>query len=81
MKLKPDISIIHFFKTVRQCEGDVFFTTKDGDTLNLKSQLAKYVFLALVSSKNLSLIYNGELFCDLPSDYERLSEYLLSSLK
>ena len=78
MKLKPTISIIEFLKAIQRCQGDVFFTTADGDTLNLKSQLAKYVFLAMVSSEDLSLISIGEVSCDDPRDCEALSVYFLS---
>lgn len=78
MKLKPTISIIEFLKAIQKCQGDVLFTTADGDTLNLKSQLAKYVFLAMLSSEDLSLISIGEVFCDNPRDQETLSVYFLS---
>ena len=78
MKLKPTISIVDFLKAIQKCQGDVLFITADGDRLNLKSQLAKYLFLAMVSSENPSLIFIGEVFCDQPRDYDVLSDYLLS---
>lgn len=32
-----------FFKAIDKCQGDVYLVTKDGDSLNLKSQITKYI--------------------------------------
>ena len=50
MKLKADVSLPEFLRKANLCEGDVFFETPEGDCLNIKSQLSKYVFLAAVNS-------------------------------
>lgn len=47
-KLKEHTDMISFLQKVTMCNGTVTFETPDGDVLNLKSQLSKYVFLAAV---------------------------------
>lgn len=76
MKLKTTISIVNFLKDVQRCRGDVFFRTADGEMLNLKAQLANYVFLAMVSAEDLSLIRIGEILCERTQDYALLEQYL-----
>lgn len=50
--LKQNIRMTDFSLTVNRCEGDVTLETKDGDVLNLKSELSKYIFLAISLDSN-----------------------------
>ena len=53
MRLSNIHNIEEFFKVVDSCEGNVYLISSDGDTLNLKSQLCKYVaFSEIFSSDN-----------------------------
>ena len=47
-KLKPGIDPVALMKAVKQCDGDVFFLTKN-DQLDLKSVLSQYVFISLLA--------------------------------
>lgn len=53
MKLKKNFDSISFFKAVRQCSGDVWFCTVEGDRLNLKSVLSQFLFSTLITNKPL----------------------------
>lgn len=43
MKLCNITDVNGFFDAVKKCEGDVYLTTPEGDRLNLKSNLTRYV--------------------------------------
>ena len=49
MRLKKDVSTVNFINRVEQCTGEVIYETAEGDRLNLKSQLSKYLFLVAVN--------------------------------
>ncbi|SCP98861.1 hypothetical protein [Anaerobium acetethylicum] len=75
MKLKKEVSSADFLNRVDQCEGNIFYKTDEGDQLNLKSQLSKYLFLVAVNAPSSASLGEGEiLFSD--SDYKLLKEYL-----
>lgn len=40
MRIKQDIEIDDFLRTVDQCSGDVYLVSSQGDRLNLKSTLS-----------------------------------------
>ena len=42
-QLKSDVDLNDLFECVRKCNSDVCFKTKEGDNLNLKSELSHYV--------------------------------------
>ncbi len=44
---RSQINIAEFLHTVDLCKGAVLFETPEGDRLNLKSQLSKYLFLTV----------------------------------
>ena len=44
MHLNPNIDINEFLKVVSTCKGDVLFETPEGDQMNLKSELCRFVF-------------------------------------
>lgn len=74
MKLKESTDLIGFLKTIKKCHQDVFFCTKEGDRLNLKSTLSQYLFS--VMSENKELLQDGEIECGELSDYQMLEVYL-----
>ena len=77
MKLKADVSLPEFLRKANLCEGDVFFETPEGDCLNIKSQLSKYVFLAAVNSQR-DLIRLGEVVFRQEDDQAILKEFLVA---
>ena len=50
--LKHNVRMADFSLAVNRCEGDVTLETKDGDVLNLKNELSKYIFLAIAMDSN-----------------------------
>ncbi|MCM1188493.1 MAG: hypothetical protein NC541_04245 [bacterium] len=75
MKLNPKCNFANFLETVEHCTGDVVFTTTDGDVLNLKSELCRYIF-AVVAANPL-LLEKGSLICRDKSDLSKLESFLL----
>lgn len=47
MRLKDNLDIPGFLQAVQACEGAVYFCTPEGDRLDLKSLLSKYIFSTL----------------------------------
>lgn len=43
MYLTYPIDILSFLNTVKTCKGNVFFRTKEGDSLNLNSLLSQFI--------------------------------------
>lgn len=74
MKLKPDIDYAAFIRAVDLCEKDVTFETPEGDVLNLKSALSKYIFLSGAAMK--ALVERGYIVMD-PADVEKIQDYLM----
>lgn len=77
MTIKESTDIPAFLSQVKSCNGEVFFKTDEGDSLNLKSILSTYVFAVLV--KTPELIQNGSVICEDERDYELLRSYLSPS--
>lgn len=76
MVIKKNADLTAFFARVRQCKGAVWFKTSEGDSLNLKSQLCQYVFLAAFRDQTLCL--NGRISCDLEQDEPLFSDFIES---
>lgn len=74
MHIRKNIKLVEFLRAVNSCSGDVLFSTKDGDILNLKSELSRYVFAAI--APNTELIYSAEIICKAKDDYIRLEPFL-----
>lgn len=72
--LKAGINIAAFLRTADLCEGSVLFEGADGDRLDLKSQLCKYLFLA--SEIDPEYLASGKIRCD-SKDAQRLAEYIV----
>lgn len=77
MKLKESVDVKAFLDAARECLGDVFFQTAEGDILNLKSLLSQYVLMSVLGNQN--LLKNGQIVCMQESDYEKLGDYLTPS--
>lgn len=76
--LKRPIDTITFINAVKNCSGDVFLQTKEGNHLNLKSSLCQYIFaFASISDSTEDFFKNAELTCDLQEDYRLLSDYYM----
>lgn len=65
-----------FFEVVNKCKGTVELVTAEGDRLNLKSQLTKYVALTKLFADN--MIPEMEIVAHDPEDVNRLLEYMVS---
>lgn len=76
MRLNKDCSFSAFLQAVDACAGAVTFETPEGDVLNLKSQLSKFIFLAAVSSESLCALTDGQVLCTAAADYALLEAYL-----
>lgn len=74
MRLKRNVDLIGFIKTIKKCRQDVFFCTAEGDRLNLRSTLSQYLFSVLIGNKE--LLQNGKIECKEVSDYQILEGYL-----
>ena len=74
MCLRKDISILSFFQAVDQCTGDVLLHTRQGDTLNLRSQLCRYIFAVAFSEE--SLFDGARVEVQTSDDLELLKSYL-----
>ena len=71
--LKPKIRMADFILAAGHCEGNVTFETRDGDVLNLKSELCKYIFLAV--SLDSKYLESGKISCS-PQDAFLLADYV-----
>ena len=65
MKLSNIGEVNDFLDVLDRCEGDVWLQSTEGDKINLKSSLSRYVAVAeLIKDEGKNL----ELFCSSPSD-------------
>ena len=76
MKVSNITDVEKFFKVVDSCKGRVELVTGDGDRLNLKSQLTKYVSLATIFSNG--EIPELELVASDAEDVEKLMDFMLN---
>ncbi len=76
MKLRENCDLPAFLQAVDRCAGEVTFETEDGDILNLKSQLSKYIFLAAAASPSISVLPSGVVKWTDDTDGLLLTEYL-----
>ena len=65
-----------FFEVINKCKGTVELVTAEGDRLNLKSQLTKYVAITKLFADN--MIPEMEIVAHDPEDVNRLLEYTVS---
>ena len=74
MKFKDSVDINAFLDAAKKCTGDIFFQTNEGDILNLKSLLSRYVMMSIMGDP--SLLKSSQITCVQEEDYQMLSEYL-----
>ena len=67
-----------FFEVINECKGTVELVTQEGDRLNLKSQLTKYVALTKLFADN--AIPEKEIVAHDPEDVNRLLEYMVGGM-
>lgn len=77
MKLCNITDVDSFFDAVKKCEGDVYLTTPEGDRLNLKSNLTKYV--AMTTLFQSSIIEEMDLELTNPADITKMVIFSLVS--
>ena len=77
MKFKDSVDINAFLDAAKQCSGDIFLQTNEGDILNLKSLLSRYVLMSIMG--NPDLLQNAQVTCVQEDDYQLLLEYLAPS--
>ena len=73
MRLKEGLDLVAFVRRVKECKGDVFLETEEGDQLNLKSALSQYVFVVLTEQRE--ILRNSIVACD-SEDQEKLAEFV-----
>ena len=74
MKITNLSNVEGFLKTVSECKGTVELVTKEGDRLNLKPELTKYV--ALTSFFKDSKIPEMEVILSEPDDAVKIINFL-----
>ena len=77
MKIYNVENPVKFLEVVQQCKGTVELISKQGDRLNLKSELTKYIALSKLFTDN-TLINEMELIASDPDDVKLLLDYMVS---
>lgn len=75
MQLRDDVDLLAFLNQIDKCKQDVYFKSTDGDNLNLKSQLSRYVMAVVANNRDFLL--KGIISCKNEDDYKVLSDYLV----
>lgn len=75
MKIQNIDNVDKFFDVIKECEGKVELVTKEGDRINLKSSLAKYIAVANYFADG--TVKEVEVVAYELEDLERLIHYLL----
>lgn len=65
-----------FLDLIKQCKGTVELVSKDGDRLNLKSELTKYIALSKLFTDT-AFINEMELIASEPEDVMLLLNYMM----
>lgn len=73
MKLKHAVDVSAFLAATEKCSGDVFFHTPEGDILNVKSLLSRYVVVSVCKPGELQ---KAKIVCTNEEDYAVLSDYI-----
>lgn len=72
--IKKNCDTVLFLKAVKQCKGDVFLCTSEGDYLNLKSRLCQYIFA--VATINEDFLDGATLHCQETDDSALLADFI-----
>lgn len=73
MRLKETVDVSSFLAATEKCTGDVFIHTHEGDILNVKSLLSRYVVVSVCKPGELQ---KARVVCTDEEDYAVLSEFL-----
>ncbi len=74
MRLRQKIGHIQFLREIASCNADVWFISQEGDRLNLRSELSKYLFASISNQEK--LLKNGQIECEDSEDYRVLGQFL-----
>lgn len=74
MRLKKTADVMKFLEAVSHCRKDVYFCTKDGDRLNLGSELMRFVMIS--QRENQEFIYGSTIELTEPDDYRVLEAFV-----
>lgn len=74
MNLKDNFNMGDFMEAAKECTGDVFFHSAEGDIINLKSLLSQYVLATIVCKPG--LLINAQIVCTQDEDYAKLTDFL-----
>lgn len=72
--LKSDVDIAQFLLTTAKCAGDVYFCTKNGDQLDLKSELMRFVFASQM--RNEGFLYESTIRLADENDLKIIAAYV-----
>lgn len=75
MKLFNIDDVEHFLDTIKKCKGSVELVSSQGDRLNLKSELTKYLAISKLFNDN-TFINEMELIASDPEDVQMLMKYM-----
>lgn len=73
MRLKEVVDVSAFLEATEKCSGDVFFHMPEGDILNVKSLLSRYVVVSVCKPGELQ---KAHVVCTDEEDYSLLSDFL-----
>lgn len=65
-----------FLDVIKQCKGEVELVSKQGDRLNLKSELTKYIAITQLFTDK-AIISEMELIASEPEDVMLLMDYMM----
>lgn len=74
IRFREDADLIQFLRAVESCDGEVEFYSGQGDILNLKSVLSRYLFAALTGKKK--ILSGGWIRCEEPLDRKLLDRFI-----
>lgn len=77
MKIYNIDDVQKFLDVIKQCQGTVELVSKQGDRLNLKSELTKYLAISQLFNDN-TFINEMELVASDPDDVKLLMEYMIA---
>lgn len=75
MKVTNIKNVNEFFEVIEGCSGDIYLVSDEGDRINLKSRLSKYLTLATVFSSD--IVDSVELLVENPDDMKKLLNYMI----
>lgn len=73
--LVPSSAIPGLLDAVNQCGDDVYYLSPEGDVLNLKSELSRYLFAILSTTEDKHLV--GSLGLKNPADFHHVEQYVM----